>query len=366
MVPLLVLCSMAGRLEVSSALDSAWVWPLPQLFELSGAPVQISSDFRIQMSGMAAKQSRVVAAGALRYAKIIKNGMNTTMRHGRSASVAAQQLTAITVSIDSADEALNSRTCYNYTISMSSVTDSSQRTTIVANITAVSAFGALYGLESFAQLVNTAGWLPGSAIQLEDYPAYNYRGIMVDAGRRFWPLALLKTVVDAMAGVKLNVLHLHFSDNCRVGVESLAFPNLTSRLRNGPGAGFLTQREVKELCEYARLRGVRVLPEVELPGHAYHSLALPLGLDTCSTDGNFPGPVINGTNRSVATLEKLVLEMAKLFPDEVGRLSLPQLTPRHLTHPPNHEQIICCFDLIILRRIDLMVSGISHRWRRDS
>lgn len=68
MVPLLVLCSLAARLDVSSALDSAWVWPLPQLLEVAGAPLQISPDFRIQMAGVAAKQSRIVAAGASRYA----------------------------------------------------------------------------------------------------------------------------------------------------------------------------------------------------------------------------------------------------------------------------------------------------------
>lgn len=61
---------------------------------------------------------------------------------------------------------------------------------------------------------------------------------------------------------------------------------------------------------------VRVLGEVELPGHGYHSIAQPLGLPTCSTADEFPGPVIRGSNRSAAVLEQLVLEMSSLFPDQ--------------------------------------------------
>merc|ERR1719343_1689139 len=106
---------------------------------------------------------------------------------------------------------------------------------------------------------------------------------MLDAGRRFFPVPLVKNLLDTMAAVKLNVLHLHASDMCRFGVESKLFPNLTATLVGAQG-GFYTQDDVHDLVAYAADRGIRVVPEFDVPGHARGMLPIEGKVHFCSAD----------------------------------------------------------------------------------
>ena len=87
---------------------------------------------------------------------------------------------------------------------------------------------------------------------------------MADTGRRFWPVQTIKSVLDAMATVKMNVLHLHLSDNCRFAVELDNYPLLTQR-NTGIMAGTYTTSDIAEIVRYAGDRGIRVIPEVLAP-----------------------------------------------------------------------------------------------------
>ena len=83
-------------------------------------------------------------------------------------------------------------------------------------IEASSVYGALYGMESLLQLVDKeSGTIAGDDIEIVDKPDYAWRGLMIDSGRRFFPMPLVKNLLDTMASAKLNVLHLHASDMCR-------------------------------------------------------------------------------------------------------------------------------------------------------
>jgi hypothetical protein len=200
-----------------------------------------------------------------------------------------------------------------------------------ATITAPSIYGAMYALETFVQLCDVElGVLVASSIEVTDAPEFAWRGLMVDAGRRFAPIPLLQNIVTTMAAVKLNVLHLHVTDFCRFGVESLLFPNLTAGLvAPSPNAGFYTQDDIKALIAYAADRGVRVVPEFEMPGHAlgFLPIAKSGGLEFCSTcaygktgDGthNTCKPSqLWGTNSTARVLKSILGEMAALFSDEV-------------------------------------------------
>ena len=126
----------------------------------------------------------------------------------------------------------------------------------------------MYALESFTQLVNfTHGHLLHSEIHIKDAPDFAWRGLMIDSGRRFVPMATLKNLLDTMAANKLNVLHLHASDHCRFGVESKLYPNLTNAL-TGIKGGFYSQDDIKDLIAYAGNLGIRVIPEFDIPGHS--------------------------------------------------------------------------------------------------
>merc|ERR1712151_1088295 len=101
-------------------------------------------------------------------------------------------------------------------------------------------FGAVYGMESLYQL-GANGTIPQD-VHVDDFPDYLHRGLMIDTGRRFWPVSLVKNTIDLMSFNEMDVLHLHASDMCRFAVESKLFPELTNSL-GGVKSGYYTQKE---------------------------------------------------------------------------------------------------------------------------
>lgn len=125
-----------------------------------------------------------------------------------------------------------------------------------------SPYGAAYALETLAQLVGPGGTLPHAAFRVADGPQYKHRGLLVDIGRRYYPVPLLRDIIEAMSMSKMNVLHMHFSDFPAFRVQSLVYPSLTAAL----GDQTYSQADIRSLIEFARLRGVRLVPEVDVPG----------------------------------------------------------------------------------------------------
>ena len=113
-------------------------------------------------------------------------------------------------------------------------------------------------------------------VQIEDQPAYSWRGTMVDVARSFTGLDYLKTHVDRMALYKLNRLHLHLSDDQGWRIEIKKYPKLTDIGAKGSvkggNSGFLTQEDYLELQEYALARNIIIIPEIDFPGHIYSAL----------------------------------------------------------------------------------------------
>lgn len=143
---------------------------------------------------------------------------------------------------------------------------------LVATIHAKSFFGARNGLETLSQLI-WSDELSGGALKVlraasvQDAPVFKYRGLMLDTARNFFPMAVLKRTLDGMAASKLNTFHWHMTD-------SQSFPFLSDRVpqlaRNGAYSPkhVYTVTDVKEIVQYARVRGIRVLIEIDTPGHA--------------------------------------------------------------------------------------------------
>ena len=134
--------------------------------------------------------------------------------------------------------------------------------------------------------------------------------------RHFIPLDVLKRNLDGMAAVKMNVLHWHLSDDQGFRVESKVFPKLTGM---GSDDLFYTQAEIKDFLAYAHDRGIRVIPEFDMPGHArswvigYPELASGSGPYTLESGDAILDPTRETTYKF---LEKFIAEMTKLFPDE--------------------------------------------------
>lgn len=135
-----------------------------------------------------------------------------------------------------------------------------------ARLEAATGVGALRGFATLRQLVQQDGkrvFLP--VVTISDTPRYPWRGLMIDVARHFIPMEVLKRNIDAMELVKLNVLHLHLSDNEGFRVESHLFPKLQGEGSNGE---FYTQDQIRELIRYASMRGILIVPEFDMPSHA--------------------------------------------------------------------------------------------------
>jgi hexosaminidase len=188
-------------------------------------------------------------------------------------------------------------------------------------LTAPNPLGIMHGLKTLLQLVQSGpnGWfIP--AVRIDDSPRFPWRGLMIDVSRHFMPIQVLKRNIDGMAAVKLNVLHLHLSDDEGFRVESRRCPKLTQLASGGL---FYTQAQMRDLVLYARERGIRVVPEFDVPGHAVSWLAAypelasaagPITLVRSHFDKNRP-PFDPTQEATYKLLNTVFTEMAALFPD---------------------------------------------------
>ena len=170
-------------------------------------------------------------------------------------------------------------------------------------LVAKTSIGALRGLETLLQLAasdTTGFYFP--AVSIQDHPSFPWRGLMIDVARHFIPMEVLKRNVDAMSAVKLNVLHLHLTDDEGFRMESRAFPKLHQEGSNGR---YYTQVELKDLVRYAAERGIAVIPEFDLPGHCRSWLAgYP---ELASTPGKYtPGPRFNADGKSLGEMMAMI------------------------------------------------------------
>jgi hexosaminidase len=190
-----------------------------------------------------------------------------------------------------------------------------------AKLDAVTTLGIRRGLETFLQLVQTTSdGFAVPAIEIHDKPRFPWRGLMIDVSRHFIPLDVLKRNLDGMAAVKLNVFHWHLSDNQGFRVESKKFSRMTEM---GSDGLFYTQDQVRELIAYAHDRGIRVVPEFDMPGHStawfvgYPELASAPGPYRVERKWGVFDPAMDPTQeRTYKFLDTFIGEMAQLFPDQ--------------------------------------------------
>src|SRR5450631_4233423 len=190
-----------------------------------------------------------------------------------------------------------------------------------ATLTAPTDLGALHGLQTFLQLVSVSPeGFAAPAVSIKDTPRFPWRGLMIDTARHFIPLEILRRNIDGMEAVKMNVFHWHLSENQGFRVESKKFPKLQGM---GSDGLYYTQDEVRSLIAYARERGIRVLPEFDMPGHAtawfvgYPELASGSGPYQIERQWGVFDPAMDPTREETYKfLDALIGEMAGLFPDQ--------------------------------------------------
>ena len=192
-------------------------------------------------------------------------------------------------------------------------------------IDAPNTFGAMHGLSTLVQLLDSdEGGYYFPCVTIKDKPRFVWRGLMIDISRHFEPIEVMKRNIDAMAAVKMNVLHWHLTDDHGFRIETKSLPKLHEL---GSDGLYYTHEQIKDVVNYAYERGIRVVPEFDLPGHAtawlvgYPELASAPGPYSIERLWGIFNPTFDPTNEDVYKfLEIFFKEMTELFPDQYWHL----------------------------------------------
>ena len=204
-------------------------------------------------------------------------------------------------------------------------------------IEAITPMGLFYGIQSVRQLLSDGRQI--QCTHITDQPRFTYRGMMLDCSRHFWPLDYLKRQVDALAYFKMDRLHLHLTDGGGWRLEIKKYPRLTSEVAyrscsnwkdwwdnasnrkychkgdEGAYGGYYTQKEMRELVQYAAQRHITIIPEIEMPGHSDEVTAAYPEL-SCSGQPYKEGDFCVGNEKTFTFLENVLREVMNIFPSE--------------------------------------------------
>ncbi|MDO6748033.1 beta-N-acetylhexosaminidase [Gilvimarinus sp. 1_MG-2023] len=209
-------------------------------------------------------------------------------------------------------------------------------------LNAATELGALRGLQTLLQWVgiNQGPSLALPSAVIRDQPRFAWRGLLLDSVRHFLPVTDIKRQLDGMAAAKLNVLHWHLTDDQGWRFESSAYPRLhTVASNNGQ---FYSRQQITDVVNYAHARGIYVLPEIDMPGHASAiALAYP---ELMSAPGPYRAedrwgvhkPLLNPANPKVYQFAQTILqEVAELFPFPYVHIGGDEVDPEHWQNNPN-------------------------------
>jgi hexosaminidase len=199
-------------------------------------------------------------------------------------------------------------------------------------ITSADPAGLFYGIQTLKQLIPADGSGKIPCLDVTDFPAFGWRGLMLDCSRTFLPKEYILKSIDRLAAVKMNVLHLHLTDDQGWRIEIKKYPDLTRICSKfdprypGEVNGFYTQDDLREIVAYAAKNFITVVPEIEMPGHSTEIFAAYPEL-SCSGKRSviypfFEGPAVTedilcaGNEAVFAFMEDVLSEVMALFPSE--------------------------------------------------
>ncbi|TPX38080.1 beta-N-acetylhexosaminidase [Synchytrium microbalum] len=234
-----------------------------------------------------------------------------------------------------------------------------------ASINATTVYGAIRALETLAQLVRVDESIPTSCRYVKpdtqvtyvirnvpwfiaDSPRYKHRGLLLDTARHYFPVEYIERILDGMSYTKMNVLHWHIVDSQSFPFVSTSFPELSANGAYSQDEVY-THSTVKHLVDYAMDRGIRIIPEFDMPGHAY---AWGLGMPNLTVCNNVqpnwqdfcaepPCGQLDLTNPSTTeTIKALLTEISQLFPDTVIHLGADEINKNCYQTPETAHYMI--------------------------
>lgn len=341
---LILIFTMLSMSQIAAAQHE--IIPAPVSYELTGATFELGDGLVIHVK----TDDEMVVAHAQRFQEYMGVlGVPTDIELGKSPRRGAG---ALILSLDNSVRGELGTEGYLLEVSDVSIL-----------VSAAAPAGVFYGLQTLKQLlpaapVNTADTMEITKIdgcRIRDYPRFQWRGLMLDVSRHFFPVADVKAYIDKMSEYKFNTFHWHLTDDQGWRIEIKSLPELTrvgawrverhgrfgehrEAPREGEEAtygGFYTHEDIREVVRYAAERNITIVPEIDMPGHSMAALAAYPGLSVNNEpkyvspgskfaewydDGSFEMMIENTldpTDEAVYEFaDKVFGEVAELFPGE--------------------------------------------------
>lgn len=299
------LAAMLMTLTANSQTDASLeLMPMPQHVTRGEGGLKIDSNFTVALEGF--KEARLEAAHKRFLGTLSRE---TGIPYHFEATTGDAVLTVKTGGASDAVQQLGENESYHLEV-----------TPTHALLTAPNPLGTMHGLQTFLQLVTiTPDGFSVPVLTIDDEPRFPWRGLMIDSGRHFQPMDVLERNLDGMEAVKMNVFHWHLSENQGFRAESKTYPLLTSK---GSDGDYYTQAQMREIVGYARERGIRVVPEFDMPCHTtawfvgYPDLASGKGPYKIERKWGIMDPAMDPTRESTFEfIGKFIGEMTTIFPD---------------------------------------------------
>lgn len=311
LISILVTGSLMSSTVMAMAPNSDLnLMPYPQQLALGSGQVSIDKNFSIFIKGYASERVKV---NAKRTVERLVRQTGLPMYNWQATTEAEATLV---LDINKAPkhevQGLDADESYSLLAKNGKVTIRSERP-----------YGALHGLETFLQLVTTsANGYSIPEVSIEDEPRFKWRGVSYDTSRHFIELDVILRQLDAMASAKMNVFHWHIWDDQGIRIQLDNYTKLWDMTADGE---YYSKDEIRKVVRYARNLGIRVIPEISLPGHAsavahaYPELMSGVGEQAYPQQrgwGVFE-PLMDPTNPELYTMLASVFdEVVELFPDE--------------------------------------------------
>ena len=322
--------------EAGARPSGSPLWPHPKEYSLGSGSLLIDDDVFVFQQLQEAKSS-VLERAMSRYGSLISGGKSVAATKGaKTKNAGVEQLNSCGIAV------ANVLSPEEEIASLDMNVDESYTLTISANkeclIQSQTVWGALHALETFTQLLKRqdgAVFCDYVPVSVNDRPRYTHRGVLVDTSRHYLPLDTLKKAVDSLTLSHFNVLHWHIVDAQAFPFNAPSAPEIVKGAYD-PSLTY-TAEQVKELTEYAADRGVRILPEVDVPGH------------TASWGAGYPNVIPKGcAQKYSANVNNQALNPTK---DETFALvnsiltDIKQATSTKFMHLGGDEVVYGCWDV---------------------
>ncbi|XP_075212922.1 beta-hexosaminidase subunit alpha-like [Lycorma delicatula] len=324
-------------------------WPLPKSFtEYNQSMIIRPSIFKIKIAPDI--RCKILNEAVRRYSAVIAktvNALNSNSRYWQYESCYSGNNKSEDSVLDSLEVHFSGRcqdTPYDEMIERYRLEVNSPPVSKKAILTSRTVWGILRGLETFSQLIvpsDDGVSIVVKSVSVEDEPRFKHRGLLIDTSRHFLPVLTIKAIIDGMECNKLNVLHWHIVDDQSFPYQSELFPDLSEKGAYDPRLLIYTTTNILDIINYASLRGIRVLPEFDTPGHTLSwGPGVPGLLTKCVAIDDDYGPIDPTNDDNYNFLKQLFSEIANVFHDNYLHLGGDEVDFKCWKSNPNITQFM--------------------------